>query len=121
MTKTTLLFIVGVFAVLVAVAALWYASTPRAAAGADALAQCLAQKNVTMYGAYWCPHCANQKALFGTAFRYVKYVECTQEVDRCNAEGVKGYPTWVFPDGSRAEGETPLATLAQKSGCPALQ
>ena len=42
----------------------------------DAFAQCLAQKQVTMYGAYWCPHCENQKKLFGSAWEYVPYEEC---------------------------------------------
>jgi uncharacterized membrane protein len=30
-----------------------------------ALAQHLTAENAAMYGAYWCPHCANQKKLFG--------------------------------------------------------
>ena len=31
----------------------------------DSFAKCLAGENVTMYGAYWCPHCKEQKSLFG--------------------------------------------------------
>ena len=29
-----------------------------------------------MYGLYWCPHCIEQKQMFGEAFHYVPYVEC---------------------------------------------
>ena len=30
------------------------------------LARHLARTNATMYGVYWCPHCQEQKAKFGT-------------------------------------------------------
>ena len=31
-----------------------------------------------MYGAYWCPHCAHQKELFGAeAWSLIPYVECS--------------------------------------------
>lgn len=81
------------------------------------LAACLSEKDVKMYGAYWCPHCKNQKAQFGNAFEKVKYVECTQETKTCTDMKVESYPTWTFPDGTRTLGEQPLATLAQKAGC----
>lgn len=38
--------------------------------------QCLTDKGVKFYGAYWCPHCAVQKALFKTTMKTVPYVEC---------------------------------------------
>ena len=31
----------------------------------DAFARCLKDRQVKMYGAYWCPHCAEQKEMFG--------------------------------------------------------
>lgn len=92
------------------------------AADAVALAQCLASKKVTMYGAYWCSHCQNQKALFGDAFKYVPYVECTENEKLCTAKGVQGFPTWLVPDASgkeiKLEGEQSFAALAEASGCP---
>ena len=42
----------------------------------DGFAKCLASKQTKMYGLYWCPHCIEQKEMFGKAFRYVPYVEC---------------------------------------------
>ena len=42
----------------------------------DGFAKCLASKQAKMYGLYWCPHCAEQKEMFGKAFQYVPYVEC---------------------------------------------
>jgi hypothetical protein len=90
----------------------------------DPLAQCLTDKGVKMYGAWYCPHCAAQKEAFGTAFSKVTYVECADpntkaELQVCKDAGITGYPTWVFPDGSRLEGEQPLDTLAAKAGCQA--
>src|SRR5437660_12681193 len=42
----------------------------------DAFAKCLATKQAKMYGLYWCPHCLDQKAMFGKSFQYVPYAEC---------------------------------------------
>ena len=88
----------------------------------DGFAQCLKAKGAKMYGAWWCPHCAEQKEMFGFAFQYVNYVECSPEGQRtmnetCKQAGIKGYPTWQFADGSRAEGPQPLSALADKTGC----
>ncbi|MEK7089329.1 MAG: hypothetical protein AAB920_00745, partial [Patescibacteria group bacterium] len=76
-------YILAVTVVLILVFVAWGVSkavqennTPKT--DAVALAQCLASKKVTMYGTYWCSHCQNQKALFGDAFKYVPYVECTE-------------------------------------------
>ena len=83
----------------------------------DSFAKCLAEKKVTMYGAYWCSHCQNEKRNFGSSFQYVPYVECTQEVELCRAKGVAGYPTWITEDGKKYEGEQGLNRLAEISGC----
>jgi hypothetical protein len=34
----------------------------------DGFAKCLASKQAKMYGLYWCPHCAEQKEMFGKPF-----------------------------------------------------
>ena len=98
--------------------------TPAAAPAtpeAKALAECLAAHGVTMYGAFWCPHCAAQKEVFGDAFAQVTYVECSNpdrtQTQVCIEHKILGYPTWVFPDASRLEGEQTLAQLKEKSGC----
>jgi hypothetical protein len=88
----------------------------------DNFAQCLSSKGAKMYGAWWCPHCADQKEEFGYGFQYVNYVECSGPGQRtmnetCKQAGIKNFPTWQFPDGSREEGVHPLTTLAQKTGC----
>ena len=114
---------VALFAVF---AALLVAPACSAQSKMDAFAQCLAAKNVLMYGAYWCPHCKDQKDEFGKSFQYVHYVECaipgrppSVQTDACKLADIKKYPTWIFPDGERVEAVLPLAELAQKAGCPA--
>jgi glutaredoxin len=72
-----------------------------------------------MYGAYWCPHCAEQKALFGEAAKELPYVECdpsgvNPRPDLCEKVGVKSFPTWVV-GGERREGVQSLETLAELS------
>jgi len=88
----------------------------------DTFAKCLAAKPAKMYGAYWCPHCADQKAMFESSFQYVPYVECgvpgsREEAPLCKDAGIKHFPTWQFADGERLEGTLPLQTLATKTGC----
>ena len=82
----------------------------------SALATCLADAGAKMYGAYWCPHCEDQKAMFGSA-EDLPYVECTQKEAECEAAGITGYPTWIFADGSRVSGTQSLAVLAATVGC----
>lgn len=87
----------------------------------DTFAKCLAEKQVTMYGAAWCSHCQNEKKAFGASFKYVPYVECPDNPKVCLDKGVNGYPTWIFPDGKKLEGEQGLLNLSKESGCPLPQ
>lgn len=98
---------------------LFILSQPKSVAGIDNFAKCLTEKGAIMYGAYWCPHCQSQKKLFGEAFKYVKYVECTQEVKLCEEKRIKSYPTWDFADGSKVEGEMSFQKLTEKTACEA--
>ena len=88
----------------------------------DTFAKCLGEKGAVFYGAYWCPHCQNQKAMFGKSQEFLPYVECSTpdgegQTEICQEKGVQGYPTWEFADGSRLSGEIPLSQLAEKTGC----
>jgi len=88
----------------------------------DDFAKCLAADNVSMYGASWCPHCNDQKTMFGTSFQYINYVECADpnnsqvQTPACNKAGISGYPTWVI-NGTLYPGEQTLAGLAKMTGC----
>jgi phage baseplate assembly protein gpV len=108
--------------VVAIVAALFFLVRRRQSSRLDAFAQCLGTKGAKMYGAYWCPHCAEQKELFGSSFEFAPYVECGIKGSRATAQvctdaNVKHYPTWVFPDGARVEGEQTLQFLSDETGC----
>lgn len=88
----------------------------------EPFAQCLTDKGVKMWGAWWCSHCQAQKKLFGTAFDKVTYNECSTPGKQdmtplCKNAGITNFPTWEFADGSRVQGEQSLEELAKKSGC----
>jgi len=97
-------------------------SIPPAPGMYDSFARCLTQSGAKFYGAFWCPHCAAQKAEFGDSEQYLPYVECSLpdesgQTQICIDNKIESYPTWVFPDGSRLNGTTPLSQLAEKTGC----
>lgn len=108
----------GVIAILVlSYLAAWYHSNHKY----DKFAQCLAAKHAKMYGLYWCPHCLDQKHMFGASFRYVPYVECalsqTQEAPECKAAGVDHFPAWQFGAEPAKPGVLSLDALSDKTGC----
>ena len=105
----------------------------------DKFANCLAEKGVVEYGAFWCPNCAKQEKMFGRSFSIIKekvYVECDP---RCSVENIEDlpvacrgklgqtelclekkenkYPTWDFPNSKRLIGVQEFENLAKESGC----
>lgn len=88
----------------------------------DTFAQCLKDKGAVFHGAFWCPHCQNEKAMFGKSAKFLPYVECSapdgkSQLQICQDKKIDGYPTWIFADGSRESGEVSLEKLAEKTGC----
>ncbi len=90
----------------------------------DNFAKCLTDRHVVMYGAYWCPHCTEQKEKFGASFGYAPYVEwgvqgntrAGQQV--CMDARIKHFPTWQFPPtGEREERVFSLQELSDRTGC----
>jgi hypothetical protein len=81
------------------------------------LASCLRDSGALFYGADWCHNCVTQKEMFASAVVDLPYIECTQQEQRCAQADIKGYPTWIFADGSRVSGTQSLSQLAESSGC----
>lgn len=86
-----------------------------------ALARHLTQVGAKEYGAFWCPHCHEQKQLFGKeAFALADYVECDPEgrnsrAQMCLDAKIQGYPTWEI-NGKFYQGVQSLEKLADLSG-----
>jgi hypothetical protein len=112
----TILFIAGV---------VWLIRTPGKAdkpGKLDTFATCLKESGAIFYGAFWCPHCQAQKALFGSSVKLLPYVECSTpdgqgQTQVCKDQKIDGYPTWVFPDGTREGGEQTLEHLSEVTKC----
>jgi uncharacterized membrane protein/glutaredoxin len=81
------------------------AITTNSTAAEIGLAKHLKATGATMYGAWWCPHCHEQKQLFGKeASSEINYVECSTPGKKgerkvtqfCLQAGVKAFPQWEF-------------------------
>jgi len=88
----------------------------------DSFAQCIATKQAKMYGLYWCPHCIEQKEMFGESFHFVPYEECaikgsSELAPQCKIAGVKLFPSWQFGMDPPKEGVLSLESLSSKTGC----
>lgn len=97
------------------------AITTSSGAAEISLAQHLKQTGAKMYGAFTCPHCQNQKGLFGKqAADQLNYIEChpqgkNAQPDLCTSAGIQGFPTWEI-GGKLYQGEKTLKELADLSG-----
>ncbi len=87
-----------------------------------ALAKHLTEVDAKMYGAYWCPHCHDQKQLFGKqAVAKMPYIECAPDGQNSQTAlcqsipELKGFPTWDVK-GEFLSGTQTLETLALASG-----
>lgn len=88
---------------------------------AVALANHLTAKGAVLYTAYWCPHCHEQKELFGReATQRLKVIECAPDGQNsqaalCAAKKIEGFPSWEI-NGKLDSGVKPLNKLANLSG-----
>ena len=108
--------------ILVIAGIVWLIMAPAKPGELDAFASCIKDSGTTYYGAFWCPNCKNQEALFGRSAKLLPRVECSTPDGRgqlqvCQDAGIKGYPTWQFVDGTRESGTLSLARLSEATGC----
>ena len=85
------------------------------------LAQHLTNVDAKMYGAWWCPHCHDQKQLFGQeAAKAIPYIECApdgQDAQTALCQSVRevtAFPTWEV-NGEFFSGAQRLEVLAAAS------
>ncbi len=89
------------------------------------LAKHLTAVGATMYGAFWCPHCYDQKQVLGKeAVQEITYVECdprgkNPQPEVCQAAEIASYPSWEI-NGEKLSGAQLPETLAQESGYTGL-
>ena len=84
------------------------------------LAEHLSKSDAKFYGASWCPHCNDQKKLFGSSTKRIPYIECSPggqqapAAPACKEKNIQSYPTWII-NGQRYTGVQQLDQLAQVS------
>lgn len=119
-------FSIFIIALIVVVAGIGIISRPKTEivkySNLDGFAQCINDSGAKFYGTFWCSFCNKQKESFGSAKQYLPYVECStadgrSQLEVCNKEGIDGYPTWKFTDGSELSGLQDLEVLAEKTSC----
>lgn len=129
MAKSTFLYIALVVALLGVLVFARYSATREPEKEVltvyDTFAQCIADAGAKFYGTFWCSHCKAQKALFKQS-KKLPYIECSTpngqaQTQECTEKGIKGYPTWIFADGTELSGEQSFEKLSEKTGCAVPQ
>lgn len=118
--SSTSTILVSVFVVLIGLfgLALWQQVRPT---GLNDFADCLTEKGAVMYGAWWCPHCQDQKAMFGPSFKRIKSVECGAGKGQFNKDAcpnITSTPSWADKDGVLTPGTASLQELSERYSCP---
>lgn len=116
------ILVVGVLAVVLSGALNLTGSSVKEPGQYDSFASCITESGAKFYGAFWCPHCNDQKAAFGDSMSEIEYIECSlpdrsAQTAICRSKGIQSYPTWVFGDGTSETGFIPLEELSEKTGC----
>ena len=88
-------------------------------------AKFLNSKGIIMYSAYWCPHCQDQKELFGKeATKELTIIECAKDgqnnqFELCQEKGIEGFPSWEI-NNEIYSGTRELKELAKLTNYPFL-
>ena len=81
----------------------------------------LKKTGAKFYGAYWCPRCQEQKALFKSSAKRLPYVECSSGgrgsalTPPCAKNEIRSYPTWIIGE-KRLTGLQKIRQLSNASG-----
>lgn len=115
----TMYIIAGVLIIIIGIIA--FAATRPSKVNAepgelDEFAQCLTEQGAIFYGTEWCGFCQRQKEDFGPSMQYINFIDCDQNRNLCQSEGITGYPTWKI-NGQLYPGMQQLNRLSDITGC----
>lgn len=119
--KKQILIVLAVLVVVLGVA-VFFSQKSSAPGQYDTFATCIKDSGAKFYGAFWCPHCREQKAMFGSSVKLLPYVECStpdgqSQTAVCKEKEIKSYPTWTFANGETGNGTLDFKALASSTGC----
>ncbi len=75
--------------------------------------KCIGENSV-LYIQLGCPHCEDQKEMFGENKKYLNIVDCFYEREKCS--GIGSIPTWVI-HGEKYERIQSVEKLKELTGC----
>ena len=84
----------------------------------EGMIQCLADSGLAIYGSKSCPACVNLvKSLGGMELVDPIYLECSEEIQKCNEEKMTNYVPEIQINGELFEGKRTLENFAKETGC----
>jgi hypothetical protein len=119
--KTKFIIFIVLVVIVIGGFGLYLNSQPTAPSKFDGLALALKSSGANFYGAFWCPHCQEQKAEFGSSKQYLPYVECANpdnsQTQVCIDNKIESYPSWTFKNGIKiTSASDPVICPIQKEG-----
>lgn len=100
-----ILFILGLAALIL----FW----PDSSNVSEELSKCIGENSV-LYIQNGCIHCINQEKLFEETFKFINYVNCTEDWTACSE--IQRTPTWKIDDEFYL-GEKSIEELKNLTGC----
>lgn len=76
-------------------------------------AKCIGQKAI-LYVSTTCPHCSNQKEMFGENLKYINLINCNIEIEKC--QNIMYVPSWEI-NGQIYTGVQSIDKLKELTGC----
>jgi len=78
-------------------------------------ARCIGNNSV-LYVQLGCSHCRTQENLFGESYKYINFVDCFYERQKCIDLNIQATPTWVIK-GEKYSGVQEINKLKELTGC----
>ena len=82
----------------------------------DNFAKCLTENGATLYASQHCGACKSQKEMFGDSLKYIDHIECTENQQLCQENGIQFVPTWII-NGASYTGVQSFEKLSSLTGC----
>ena len=73
-------------------------------------------KNSQLYEKLGCHYCEIQEEDFGKNYKYLNVIDCFYEIEKCDAVGITGTPTWIINE-TMHKGYKNSQELKEITGC----
>ena len=79
----------------------------------EEITKCIANHSI-LYIQNGCIHCIKQEKLFGENFKFVNYINCSEDFSKC--ANIEATPTWVI-NNEKLTGVKEISNLQELTGC----